>query len=312
MYLALEHLSKIFPERGHVREVRAVDNVSLAIAQGEFVTLLGPSGCGTTTTLRLIAGFESPTQGHMTLDGRCLDDVPPNRHDMAMVFQSYVIFLHPSVFENLAYGLRIKRFPVAEIRHKIAQVLHLAELTGLEYRTPHQLSGGQQQRVALACVLVQAAAMTLSDRIVQVDTAYEVYRRLVNAFVADFIGKANFLPAQVVDVAADHLDLEVLGRPLSLLPSDGARRLGERALPLARPEAIVPQRHGDGYAGRVRRTAYLGPIIEYEVEVTGTVLSLAQYDPRQVYAIGTEVRVQLVTDAVYLLPEEAEGEGWQP
>jgi iron(III) transport system ATP-binding protein len=363
MYLTLEHLSKTFPEPTQAGDVRAVDNVSLAIAQGEFVTLLGPSGCGKTTTLRLIAGFESPTQGHIILDGRCLDDVPPNRRNMAMVFQSYAIFPHLSVFENIAYGLRIKRLPTAEMRYKIAQVLHLTALTGLEQRAPHQLSGGQQQRVALARALVmepkvllfdeplsnldaklreqmraeirriqqtlgitsvyvthdQAEAMTLSDRIVvmhrgrivQVGTAYEIYRRPVNAFVADFIGKANLLPARVVGVAPDRLDLEVLGRPLSLPPSDGARRIGARAMLLARPEAIVLQRHGDGYAGRVRRTAYLGPIVEYDVEVTGTVLSLTQYDPRQVYAVGTEVRLQLVTEAVYLLPQAAEGEGWQ-
>jgi iron(III) transport system ATP-binding protein len=135
-----------------------------------------------------------------------------------------------------------------------------------------------------------------------------MYRRPVNAFVADFIGKANFLPAQVVGVAPGRLDLEVLGRPLSLPLADGAYRPGEHATLLVRPEAILLQRHGDGYAGRVRRTAYLGPMVEYEVEVTGTVLSLTQYDPRQVYAVGTEVRVQLVTEAMYLLPQE-EGEG---
>ena len=93
--------------------------------------------------------------------------------------------------------------------------------------------------------------------------------------------------------------------------NDG-RRIGERATLLARPEAILLHSHGDGYAGRVRRTAYLGPIVEYDVEVTDIVLSLTQYDPRQVYAVGTEVRVQLVTEALYLLPQEVEGEGLQP
>ena len=102
MYLTLEHLTKTFPARARERAVTAVDDVSLAIAQGEFVTLLGPSGCGKTTTLRLIAGFESPTGGHIVLDSRSLDDVPPNRRDMAMVFQSYAIFPHLSVFENIA------------------------------------------------------------------------------------------------------------------------------------------------------------------------------------------------------------------
>jgi len=355
MYLTLEHLTKTFPGRTREGEVTAVDDVSLAIAQGEFVTLLGPSGCGKTTTLRLIAGFESPTRGRITLDGRGLDDVPPNRRDMAMVFQSYAIFPHLNVFENIAYGLKIHKLSTSEIRRKIAQVLSLTELTGLEHRAPNQLSGGQQQRVALARALVmepkvllfdeplsnldaklreqmraeirriqqtlgitsvyvthdQAEAMALSDRIVvmhqghmvQVGTAYEVYRCPANAFVADFIGKANLLPAHVVGVSPGRLDLEVLGRPLSIPPSAGAHRIGEHAMLLARPEAILLERNGDGYPGRVRRTAYLGPIVEYDVDVASMVLSLTQYDPRQVYPVGTEVSVQLVTEALYLLPQ---------
>jgi iron(III) transport system ATP-binding protein len=355
MYLTLEHLSKTFPGRTQEGEVTAVHDVSLAIAQGEFVTLLGPSGCGKTTTLRLIAGFESPTQGRIILDGRRLDNVPPNRRDMAMVFQSYAIFPHLNVFENIAYGLRIKKLSAAEMRRKIAQVLSLTELTGLEHRAPHQLSGGQQQRVALARALVmepkvllfdeplsnldaklreqmraeirriqqtfgitsvyvthdQAEAMALSDRIVvmhqgrivQVGTAHEVYRRPANAFVADFIGRANFVPARVVGVSSDRLDLEVLGRPLTLPQSDSCHHVGECATLLVRPEALRLVQHDTGYAGCVRRTAYLGPIVEYDVEVAGIVLSLTQYDPRQVYTVGTEVGVQLVQEAVYLLPQ---------
>lgn len=356
MYLTLDHLAKTFPMRGRVGEVTAVDDVSLDIEKGEFITLLGPSGCGKTTTLRLIAGFEFPTTGCIVLDGRRLDDVPPNRRDMAMVFQSYAIFPHLNVFENIAYGLKIKKLSSAAIRRKVAEVLNLTELTGLEQRAPNQLSGGQQQRVALARALVmepkvllfdeplsnldaklreqmraeirriqqtlgitsvyvthdQAEAMTLSDRIVvmnqgcimQIGTAHEIYRRPANAFVADFIGKANFLPVRVVDVSPGRLDLEVLGRTLSIQPSDGAPRVGEHATLLVRPEAIILDRSGDGYPGRVRRTAYLGPIVEYDVEVTGAALVLTQYDPREVYPVGTEVHVQLLKDALYLLPKQ--------
>ena len=356
MYLTLDHLSKTFPSRGKEAEVTAVDDVSLAIEQGEFVTLLGPSGCGKTTTLRLIAGFEFPTQGCITLDGRGLEDVPPNRRDMAMVFQSYAIFPHLNVFENIAYGLHIKKLSASEIRRRMAEVLSLTELSGLEHRAPHQLSGGQQQRVALARALVmepkvllfdeplsnldarlreqmraeirriqqtlgitsvyvthdQAEAMTLSDRIVvmnrgrivQIGTAHQIYRRPANAFVADFIGKANFLPADVVGMAPGRLDLDVLGWPLSLPSSDGAPRLGERTTLLARPEAILLNVSGKGYPGRIRRVAYLGPVVEYDVEVAGAVLALTQYDPREVYPVGTEVHVQLVEEALYLLPTE--------
>ena len=355
MYLTLEHLTKTFPARARERVVTAVDDVSLAIAQGEFVTLLGPSGCGKTTTLRLIAGFESPTGGHIVLDGRSLDDVPPNRRDMAMVFQSYAIFPHLNVFENIAYGLRIKKFSTAEIRRQVAEVLSLTALTGLEHRAPNQLSGGQQQRVALARALVmepkvllfdeplsnldaklreqmraeirriqqtlgiasvyvthdQAEAMTLSDRIVvmhqgrivQIGTAHEVYRRPANAFVADFIGKANFVSAHVLAVSPGRLDLDVLGRPLSICAPDSVPRIGERVTLLARPEAIRLDGSGAGYPGRVCRTAYLGPIVEYDVDVAGTLLTLTQYDPRQVRPVGSAVHVQLVTAALYLLPK---------
>jgi iron(III) transport system ATP-binding protein len=356
MYLTLEHLTKTFPGRGREPDVTAVDDVSLSIDKGEFVTLLGPSGCGKTTTLRLIAGFEFPTQGHMTLDGRRLDDVPPNRRDMAMVFQSYAIFPHLSVFDNIAYGLKIKKLSSIELRRRIATVLSLTELTGLEQRAPHQLSGGQQQRVALARALVmepkvllfdeplsnldaklreqmraeirriqqtlgitsvyvthdQAEAMTLSDRIVvmqqgrivQIGSAYQLYHRPANAFVADFIGKANFLPAQVVGVAPGGLDLDVLGRRLRLRPADGAIHVGDRIMLLARPEAIKMDVSADGYAGRVRRAAYLGPVVEYEVEVMGLGLVLTQYDPHRVYPVGTEVHVQLDEEVLYPLPKE--------
>lgn len=164
MYLTLEHLTKKFPARGKQSgEVVAVDDVSLSIAKGQFVTLLGPSGCGKTTTLRLVAGFEFPTSGHIILDGQRLEDVPPNRRDMAMVFQSYAIFPHLNVFENIAYGLKIKKLSPDKIKHKVADVMKLTQLTGLEERAPNQLSGGQQQRVALARALVVEPKVLLFD-----------------------------------------------------------------------------------------------------------------------------------------------------
>ena len=163
MYLTLEHLTKKFPARGQAGEVTAVDAVSLNIEKGQFVTLLGPSGCGKTTTLRLIAGFEFPTAGRIMLDGQRLDDVPPNRRDMAMVFQSYAIFPHLSVYENIVYGLKIKKLTAAEIRHRADEVMKLTKLTGLENRAPNQLSGGQQQRVALARALVVEPKVLLFD-----------------------------------------------------------------------------------------------------------------------------------------------------
>jgi iron(III) transport system ATP-binding protein len=164
MYLTLDHLTKKFPARGkQVGEVAAVDDVSLNIEKGQFVTLLGPSGCGKTTTLRLVAGFEFPTAGRITLGTERLENVPPNRRDMAMVFQSYAIFPHLNVFENIAYGLKIKKLSSTEIKRKIDDVVKLTQLSGLEDRAPNQLSGGQQQRVALARALVVEPKVLLFD-----------------------------------------------------------------------------------------------------------------------------------------------------
>lgn len=163
MYLTLDHLTKRFPARGAVGEVAAVDDISLGIDKGQFVTLLGPSGCGKTTTLRLIAGFEFPTSGQISLDGQRLEDVPPNRRDMAMVFQSYAIFPHLSVFDNIAYGLTVRKVPRADIKRRVDEVMRLTALTGLQARQPSQISGGQQQRVALARALVVEPKVLLFD-----------------------------------------------------------------------------------------------------------------------------------------------------
>ncbi len=162
-FLLLENLVKEFVGRGGEGIVRAVDQANIVIEEGEFVTLLGPSGCGKTTTLRLIAGFEFPTEGRIVLDGEEINQQPPNQRDMAMVFQSYAIFPHLNVFENIAYGLKIQRLGKKVIQEKVRQVLELTELTGLENRPPNALSGGQQQRVALARALVMEPKVLLMD-----------------------------------------------------------------------------------------------------------------------------------------------------
>jgi iron(III) transport system ATP-binding protein len=162
-FLLLENLSKEFVGRGGEGIVRAVDQANINIEEGEFVTLLGPSGCGKTTTLRLIAGFEFPTEGRIVLDGEVINQQPPNQRDMAMVFQSYAIFPHLKVFENIAYGLKIQRLSRDVMREKVRRVLELTELTGLENRAPNALSGGQQQRVALARALVMEPKVLLMD-----------------------------------------------------------------------------------------------------------------------------------------------------
>jgi iron(III) transport system ATP-binding protein len=163
MYLILEKITKTFPARGGTSEVQAVKEADLEINQGELVTLLGPSGCGKTTTLRMIAGFEFPTAGRILLDGMEINDLPPNKRNMSMVFQSYAIFPHLNVFENIAYGLNVQHLSKDEIKRRVRAVLELVELIGYEKRAPNQLSGGQQQRVALARALVMEPKVLLMD-----------------------------------------------------------------------------------------------------------------------------------------------------
>ena len=356
MYLELEDVVKIFPARGGSGEVIAVDHVSVGIDKGELVTLLGPSGCGKTTTLRLVAGFEFPTQGTIRLDGQVINQEPPHKRDMSMVFQSYAIFPHLSVYENMAYGLNVQRLPKAQVRERVSKALELVELTGLENRAPNQLSGGQQQRVALARALVmepkvllmdeplsnldaklreqmrteirriqkrlgitsvyvthdQVEAMTLSDRIVimndgkieQIGSPTNIYRHPQTRFVADFIGRANFVEGTIRGRRDGHLVVDALGAALTVPTADGDFRENQAATLVVRPEMVridVPESQVEG---TVRRATYLGNVVEYDVEVAGQLLSLVEHDPRHttVHAEGQPVRLRLLEDCLYVLP----------
>jgi spermidine/putrescine transport system ATP-binding protein len=144
-------------------EVKAVDGIDLDIPGGEFFSLLGPSGCGKTTTLRLIAGFERPTEGHILLDGVDMAQTPPHRRKVNTVFQSYALFPHLDVFDNVAFGLRFKDVSKQQVRTMVGEVLARVRLESMEKRRPSQLSGGQQQRVALARALILNPAVLLLD-----------------------------------------------------------------------------------------------------------------------------------------------------
>jgi spermidine/putrescine transport system ATP-binding protein len=144
-------------------DTRAVDGIDLQVASGEFFSLLGPSGCGKTTTLRMIAGFEQPTSGQILLDGDEMSDRPAHKRNVNTVFQSYALFPHLKVYDNIAFGLRRAGIDRREVRKRVADAVELVELTGLERRKPAQLSGGQQQRVALARALVLKPAVVLLD-----------------------------------------------------------------------------------------------------------------------------------------------------
>src|SRR2546427_10373775 len=141
----------------------AVDDVTLEIGEGEFFSLLGPSGCGKTTTLRMVAGFELPDAGRIVLKGNDVTGFPANRRPVNMVFQQYALFPHMSIYDNVAFGLKVKRVPRSEHRDRVQEMLRVVELVGLERRRARQLSGGQQQRVALARALVNRPAALLLD-----------------------------------------------------------------------------------------------------------------------------------------------------
>jgi len=155
--IELESVGKRFGKAAAVR------GVTLSILEGEFFSLLGPSGCGKTTTLRMIAGFEVPDEGRILLQGQDGASVTPNRRPVNMVFQQYALFPHMSIYDNVAFGLKVKRVPRRDHRARIQEILRVVELEGLESRRPRQLSGGQQQRVALARALVNRPAALLLD-----------------------------------------------------------------------------------------------------------------------------------------------------
>jgi iron(III) transport system ATP-binding protein len=312
--IRIVRLRKVFtgPEG---REVAAVSDVDLEVGSGRLVTLLGPSGCGKTTLLRMIAGFEEPTSGDILFGDKRMNEIAPNKRDTAMVFQSYAVFPHLDVFENVAFGLRLRSLPKAEIESRVSRVLELTGLSGYARRSPNQLSGGQQQRVALArCIVMepkvllfdeplsnldaklreqmrveirelqkrlgitsiyvthdQVEAMSISDDIVvmnagtveQVGTPHDIYARPASRFVADFVGKANFVAGEWT---ADG-QVSVSGRTLRVAAPAGAP--GSRADLVIRPEAVRISRSEGDFAGTVRRVMFLGNIAEYLVAVEG-------------------------------------------
>src|SRR5215831_17557521 len=174
-HLALEHLGKRY---GRSAEAAAVQDLSLTVNDGEFVCLLGPSGCGKTTTLRMIGGFLKPDSGDVRIDGQSILGQPPERRPTAMVFQRYALWPHMTVWDNIAFGLQVRRRPRAEIAGRVEDVLDLVGLPALGKRYPQQLSGGQQQRVALARALVlEPRILLLDEPLSNLDAQLRVYMR---------------------------------------------------------------------------------------------------------------------------------------
>ena len=153
----ITHVSKAFGEK------KALDDINLYVRKGEFMTILGPSGCGKTTLLRLLAGFESATEGEIKLGGRDITDVPPHRRPVNTVFQKYALFPHLNVFDNIAFGLKLKNTPKDTIVQKVKNALRMVNMSDYEYRDVNSLSGGQQQRIAIARAIVNEPELLLLD-----------------------------------------------------------------------------------------------------------------------------------------------------
>jgi len=283
--------------------VMAVDGVDLEIADGEFFSMLGPSGSGKTTTLRLIAGFELPTEGRVWLHGVDVTRMPPFERDVNTVFQDYALFPHMSVGDNVAYGLTIRKVPKPERERRVGEALDMVRLSGYERRKPAQLSGGQRQRVALARALVNRPRVLLLDEpLGALDLKLREEMQLELKAIQDDVGITFVYVTHDQEEALTMSDrlavfnrgrIEQLGTPAdlyerpatafvagfvgtsNLLRGDAAKALvGEAALFTVRPEKIRMLEHGAAVAddevgadGTIRNVVYLGPDTRYIVEL---------------------------------------------
>ncbi len=322
--LSVRNLTKQFTG-GHAG-ITAVDQVSFDVHGGEFFTMLGPSGCGKTTTLRMIAGLEQATSGEITIDGRDFMAVPPQRRNIGMVFQSYALFPHLTIFENVAYGLRLRGIGADEVGRRVAATLALLQLESYATRHPAGLSGGQQQRVSIARALVYEPTMLLLDeplanldaklrvmmreeiralqrrlgittlyvthdqeeataisdrlavfdhgRLIQLGTPEEIYTRPRTLFVADFIGRANFLPVGLAagaspaagvrlrtgDVLRPARQVQLQSAEAATLPDDADGTV------MIRPEHLALDASAGEIPCRVLRIQLLGGLIRYTLQ----------------------------------------------
>lgn len=324
----LDSVSKIYPTpKG---EFYAVQEVSIDVKPGEFYSLLGSSGSGKTTTLRLIGGFEIPEYGQVYIGGEEVTTLPPYRRNVHTVFQSYALFPHMSVAQNIAYPLTIANVPPAEIAPRVTEALRMFRIEGLGDRKPAQLSGGQQQRVALARALIsrpkvllldeplsaldakireevrqelrslqkeinltfiyvthdQEEALALSDRIAvmhngqveQVGTPKQIYNRPASPFVAQFIGKANFLIGQVIEANSEFTWVDVKGMKVKSIMPNTIAKPGDTVTLMIRPEQLkLGESASDNQInGKLVSVTYIGQLLEAQIETTIGQLNITQ------------------------------------
>ncbi len=257
--IVLKNLTKEYVTHGGTDTFLAVDHVNINIASGELVTLLGPSGCGKTTILRMIAGFETVSEGEILLDGMRINEMTPDKRDSSMVFQSYALFPHYDVYDNVAYGLINKKIAKDEIKERVYKMLDLVGLKGLEHRMPNQLSGGQQQRVALARALVMEPAVLLFDEpLSNLDAKLRVYMRreirkiqqrinITSVYVTHDQSEAMSLSDKIIIMNGGRIEQvgtpqEIYQHPLSRFVADfiGSANFVEAKVESVREENAVP------------------------------------------------------------------------
>jgi spermidine/putrescine ABC transporter ATP-binding subunit len=238
-----------------------VGPVSFTAAEGEFVSLLGPSGCGKTTTLRCIAGFETADAGDIRVDGTSLVGLPPHRRDVGLVFQNYALFPHLTVFENVAFGLRLRRRPAGEISRRVGEALRLVDLPGLDARHPAQLSGGQQQRVALArCLALEPRLLLLDEPLSNLDLKLrlqmrteirKLQRRLGKTaiYVTHDQGEALALSDRIVVMSRGHV--EQIGTPREIYETPRTRFVADFIGASNLLPGVIAGASGDGVVVRV-------------------------------------------------------------
>ena len=214
--IGLHQVSKIYPP-----DIVAVENVDLAIGDGEFLVLLGPSGCGKSTTLRMIAGLEEISRGELTIDGRRMNDIDPADRNLAIVFQNYALYPHMTVAANLGFGLKLRRFPTAEIGKRIAKTAEMLGIQELLGRKPRELSGGQQQRVALGRALVRdPVAFLLDEPLSNLDAKLRASMR------TELVKLHNQLGVTIVHVTHDQVEALTMGERICIMREGRVIQIG--------------------------------------------------------------------------------------
>ncbi len=338
----------------------AISDLNLVIEPGELVTLLGPSGCGKTTTLRMLAGLETPTLGEIFLGGEDVTRLPANRRDISMVFQSYALFPHMSILKNVAYGLESGGMTANEAKDVAQNGLELVGLAHLGKRLPAELSGGQQQRAAVARALVlepqvllldeplsnldarlrrkvrteirdlqqrlgftavyvthdQDEALAVSDRIVvmkdgqiaQMGVPRDLYESPASEFIADFMGEANLVEAEILSIKNELAKIDVGGLKIELPAQNNNKGKAKLAL-RSNAFRVAEKKSQNTLAGTVSSSAYLGDHVEYEIDCSLGLIFVVDEESDQPIPAGEPIYLELRSRGIAVIPAENSGEG---